>query len=148
MIGGTVVGLLSVVAGVFVAALINSLTDVKPPPPPPPPAINIGAIQLFTDYHENGIAADGKYKGSSLQVTGTISAIGKDIMDKGFLALGTPNPFMSIHAELQDQELSKATILEKGRTVQVRCQGNGMILGDVVLKDCIIIDAGLAGRSP
>ncbi|MDX9925554.1 MAG: hypothetical protein RBS48_12395, partial [Ignavibacteriaceae bacterium] len=49
--------------------------------------IKITASQLVADYKANQVAADSKYKGNIVEVTGTISTIGKDIMDTPYISL-------------------------------------------------------------
>jgi osmotically-inducible protein OsmY len=78
------------------------------------------------------------YKGRTLAVTGTVSSINKDFTDSVYLMLETSNEFMGIHANLRGSEVSKASTLSKGSIVTVVCEGNGMIVGSPMLKDCVI----------
>jgi TPR repeat protein len=52
--------------------------------------------------------------------------------------LETSNEFMGVHADLRGSEISKASTLSKGNTVTVVCEGNGLIVGSPMLKDCVI----------
>ena len=102
------------------------------------PAQNVSAERLFLDYQRNEVSADSMYKGRTLAVTGTVSSINKDFTDSVYLMLETSNEFMGIHANLRGSEVSKASTLSKGSTVTVVCEGNGMIVGSPMLKDCVI----------
>lgn len=102
------------------------------------PAQNVSAERLFLDYQRNEVSADSMYKGRTLAVTGTVSSINKDFTDSVYLMLETSNEFMGIHANLRGSEVSKASTLSKGSIVTVVCEGNGMIVGSPMLKDCVI----------
>jgi len=102
------------------------------------PAQNVSAERLFLDYQRNEVSADSMYKGRTLAVTGTVSSINKDFTDSVYLMLETSNEFMGVHANLRGSEVSKASTLSKGSTVTVVCEGNGMIVGSPMLKDCVI----------
>lgn len=102
------------------------------------PAVTVGAAQLWTDYQNNEVAADEKYKGRLLLVTGTIASIDKDAFDNMVVRLQSPNQFMNVHAKLEDSEKSEAARLSKGQKVTVKCEGGGMIIGSPMLRDCTI----------
>jgi osmotically-inducible protein OsmY len=102
------------------------------------PAQNVSAERLFLDYQRNEVSADSMYKGRTLAVMGTVSSINKDFTDSIYLVLETSNQFMGVHANLRGSEASKASTLSKGSAVTVVCEGNGMIVGSPMLKDCVI----------
>jgi osmotically-inducible protein OsmY len=102
------------------------------------PAQDVSAERLFLDYQRNEVSADSMYKGRTLAVMGTVSSINKDFTDSVYLVLETSNQFMGVHANLRESETSKASTLSKGSTVTVVCEGNGMIVGSPMLKDCVI----------
>jgi len=113
----------------------SSKTSTSTPTPEEPP-INVSAERLFEAYQRNEIAADSVYKGKTLEVTGTVTSINKDIADSPYLMLATSNEFMGVHADLQGNQMSAAATLTPGSVVTVVCQGEGMILGSPMLKDC------------
>ena len=45
------------------------------------PNVTVSARKLYKEYNANEIAADEKYKGQIIQVSGIIRDIGNDIMD-------------------------------------------------------------------
>ena len=51
------------------------------------PVLSVNSKTLYKDYSNNEIAADDKYKGKIIQVTGTIRDIGNDIMDDAYVTL-------------------------------------------------------------
>ncbi|MFO0667430.1 MAG: hypothetical protein U0174_26000 [Polyangiaceae bacterium] len=106
-------------------------------PPPKREAIAITATQLFNDYTANEVAADEKYKGQLLLVSGSISAIDKDFLNHVIVRLRSPNEFMPVDAKLDDSERSKAGSLAKGQSVRLLCQGRGRLIGRPQLVDCV-----------
>ena len=46
------------------------------------------ANALFEAYDTNSVAADAKYEGKIVEVSGTIQDIGQDIMDTAYLIIG------------------------------------------------------------
>ena len=51
------------------------------------PNLIVSAKKLYKDYNANEIAADEKYKGKIIEVTGVIRDIGNDIMDNAYVTL-------------------------------------------------------------
>lgn len=48
----------------------------------------VGADNYAKEYDDNEIAADQKFKGKKLLITGKIESINKDIAGNGYLSLG------------------------------------------------------------
>ena len=51
------------------------------------PSVKISASRLYKEYDANEIAADQKYKGKIIEVTGVIRDIGNDIMNNAYVTL-------------------------------------------------------------
>jgi hypothetical protein len=98
----------------------------------------VEAERLNAAYQANEVAADNKYKGRLLAVSGTVQSISKDFADDTYLAIATSNEFMPIHANLQQRYVAQAAALQKGQQITVVCKGNGMMIGSPMLKDCAI----------
>src|SRR3954468_1002371 len=58
--------------------------------PNPAPDINVTADELVQAYKANEVAADQRFKGKILLVSGTVDTIGKDVMD---------TPYVSFHSD-------------------------------------------------
>lgn len=99
-------------------------------------AQKVSALKLFIDYQRNEVAADNIYKGRLLAVTGIVTSINKDMFDKVYVSLATPNQFMNVQAHLDGESESQAAALERGHGVTVICTGGGMILGSPMLQRC------------
>jgi hypothetical protein len=101
-------------------------------------AVNVNALQLWSDYQANEVAADARYKGKALWVRGMVVNIRKDFTDSVVVELGTPNEFERVEAYLKDSETDKAAALSKGDPIIVLCRGKGMVVGSPMLSDCLI----------
>jgi hypothetical protein len=103
---------------------------------PPAPPIAISADDLYAAYKANEVAADAKYKGKTLEVTGVVGSISKDVMDDPYITLvTTENEFETVNAYFSKGAMQKLSELRKGQGVTVTCRGNGMVLTSPML-DC------------
>ena len=63
---------------------LDSSTQVQPAAVETP-TTKVTATQMLADYEANEVAADQKYKGNMVEVSGTIKNIGKDILDTPYV---------------------------------------------------------------
>lgn len=112
------------------AGAVNVMTE---------PAIQVTPAQLFAEYEANDIAADRKYKGKVLQMTGTVDNISRDILDTIYVTLKAGNAtFFRIQCFFDDGSEEAVAKLSSGQslTIRGRCDGK---FGNVMLKDCAIV---------
>ncbi|HEX7773344.1 MAG TPA: hypothetical protein VF435_13035 [Pyrinomonadaceae bacterium] len=81
-IGAVIVGY-SPSSGAFTT---NSKTETAAP-------IVVSATALVADYEANEVAADRRYKGQTLEVTGVVDSIGNDILDSMYVTLDSGERF-------------------------------------------------------
>lgn len=95
------------------------------------------ASELLVAYDENEVAADQKYKGKKILITGKVESIGKDIMDDSYVVLEGDGYFLNVHCTMKDE--NTAASMKKGRiyTLLGECEG-GSVLGGVVMRKCTI----------
>lgn len=105
------------------------------PPAAEEAAIAVTAVQLFADYQENEIAAEAKYNGKRLKVSGKIEKIAKVLGDP-VVEFKTTNEFMPVYAKFKDD--SAVTALKRGQKVTVICRGDDVSLGHARLADCAV----------
>jgi hypothetical protein len=109
-------------------------TDAKPA------ATEVTATDLVKAYKANEIAANEKFKGKELLVSGTIESIDAGMSDKPTIVLktgmdyGMNNP----RADLADSDMKKAATLKKGQAIKMLCVGNSEMAGTPMLDDCVI----------
>ncbi len=104
------------------------------------PAVKVTAVKLASDYEANEVSADATYKGKILEVTGTISNIGKDILDTPYVALsdGTQYSITSVQCMFDKSDQGQLTSLAKNTKITLQGRGNGK-LGNILLNDCMIV---------
>jgi hypothetical protein len=101
------------------------------------PSLKVSAIKLYADYEANGVAADEKYKDKVLQVTGKITTIDRDIMDKIYITLKGNQYFGDVQCFFAEDHIQTAMKLSKGQKITVKGKCNGKMM-NVLLKGCII----------
>lgn len=105
--------------------------------------IAVTAPVLVADYEANEIAADRKYKGQILEITGVVDSIGKDILDSMYVTLDSDERFgiTNVQCFFDKSEETNLAALSKGRslTVRGRCDGK---FGNVLIKECAIVRVG------
>jgi len=78
------------------------------------------------------VAADAKYKGKVLDVSGTVTEIGNDMLGDAFVALYGDGMF-SVQCFFNDK--AQLAAINKGQKVQLKgvCDG---LMGNVLIKKC------------
>lgn len=102
------------------------------------PVIDVAARTLASAYEANEVAADADYKGKVVLVTGIVDSINKDIGDDPVVILKANEMFSGVHCSMDDSQAGTAARLSKGQQVSMRGRVSGMILGSVMIKDCIV----------
>jgi len=104
------------------------------------PAIEISSKDLAAEYDKNEIAADNKYGGKNVRVTGEVQDMGKDFMDEVYITLEGKDLFQSVQVYFDDSEAEgKAAELSKGDTVTIEGECDGMII-NVQIVDAVFVD--------
>ncbi|WP_009904341.1 OB-fold protein [Burkholderia thailandensis] len=108
-----------IVPGDPTAAEFAPTTTAAAPQQTPP--IQITAQQLYAEYHANEVAADLKYKGRRLAVTGAIADIKKDVFDDPIVSLQVDgDPFHTVNAYFGKDKIEQIAKLQKRK----HCSGN------------------------
>lgn len=102
---------------------------------PPVQAIKVSAETLMRDYTANEVAADAKYKDKLIEVSGVISSIGKDILNKPYVALQTSDVIFTVQCMFDPSASSKLVNLTKDKSITVTGTMSGK-MGNVILKQC------------
>ncbi len=97
--------------------------------------IQITAEHLYAEYHANEVAADLRYKGHWLAVTGAIADIKKDVFGEPVVSLRVDgDPFHTVNAYFGKDKIEQIAKLQKGSTVAITCRGDGMFIMSPNLK--------------
>lgn len=104
-------------------------------------AIKISAVQLSEEYNANKVAADAKYKGKTLEISGVIDNIGKDIVDTPYVTLkGRELSLFGVQCMFGKTDEPKLATLSKGRNITLRGEMSGELIGNVVVRSCQIVE--------
>jgi aspartyl/asparaginyl-tRNA synthetase len=100
----------------------------------------VSAGDLYSEYKANEVAADAQYKGKTVQVTGIVDSIGKDILDTAYVTLTEGGEYemwgvQCMFAEKYESELAQ---LSKGQTVTIQGKVEGYLI-NVLLHESILI---------
>jgi hypothetical protein len=125
----------ALVVGAAVAACADQLPDQDLRILQITPAAKLSADFLWNDYQSDRNAADDRYWGRAIEMTGKVSSVSQD--PPRIVFLQQTEPPLGIEARLLDERaaetLATATVGER-LTLRCFCEG---LAGNVVLKSCI-----------
>jgi hypothetical protein len=98
--------------------------------------ITVTPIQYYTDYQDNQIAADDKYKGNKINISGKIQGIGRDKQDGVFITLSAGDFIEDVRCFLQNEDAVKE--LKKGNKISLSGIGKGRDIFGPELEECVI----------
>lgn len=101
---------------------------------------------LSKAYKENEVAADEKYKGQRVLVSGRVKGVNKDISGAPFVSLPGASMFEDVSARFPRDSVSELAKYKKGMNVKLVCEVSGLTLLNVSLKDCTSLDDYLAAQ--
>lgn len=128
---------------------VESSASSSTPSPEPAPPIAVTAFELQRAYGANTVAADDKYKGVRLLVSGTVKDINTDIAGAAYLVLASGDEFSNPKATMASSERTSASKLRQGQAVTLLCVGGGDILKSAMLENCVFSAPGaVASESP
>ncbi|MCK5577553.1 MAG: hypothetical protein KAI14_04470 [Dehalococcoidales bacterium] len=110
-------------------------------PGPAKPVIELTVDQLISDYAEDANAADAKYSGRLLEVSGVASRVEvNDTMDVRYIVLVSTNQeqLQSIRCVFDKKYGPEMNRLEKGQKVTIQGIYEGSLI-DFRMKDCVIV---------
>jgi len=96
----------------------------------------LSANALFNEYDKNSVAADAKYEGKIVKVSGTIQSIGKDIIDTAYLVIGGSGFLDGVQCMLPRGQEGLVASVSKGQYVTLKGKVSGQIMGNVIVNNC------------
>lgn len=106
----------------------------------------VSSTQLATEYDDNEVSADEKYKNKLILIKGKVESISKDFMGYPYLALDGLNMFQMVKATFDKANTSQLSNIKKGQNVQIVCQVDSYIIGSVLLEACQSLDSYLTSN--
>lgn len=118
----------------------QAATDTPAPAPVPvqaQPAIEIRAEELAQLYDQNEVAADDRFRGKRLLVTGALTQIRKDFTDDIVLQLKARG-LMGVQARVIPEQKGAVAQLRNGQEITLDCECRGATLGAPSLWGCTL----------
>lgn len=146
---GTILSAVAILIAILqIVAIVVFAANLPPPPTTSlstPADVTITAEQLDTDYDDNVAAADAKYKGKTIDVTGVVERVADDVKQYRMTVELTGN-FSTVDCDFGTSDKSTLSSLKTGSTVTIRgkCIGRRTIDGEkyVTLENCVIVPPG------
>lgn len=102
------------------------------------PILRISAKKLYDAYEENEIAADLKYKDEVYIISGTITSIGKDIMNTPYIVLEAGNVIGGVQCLFGRSDDVILARLSKNQSVYVKGTIKGKTLTNILVRKCAL----------
>ena len=103
------------------------------------PGKAITAEELVEAYRMEPADGAGKYKGQTLDVTGTVTRKGKDFQNNLYVNLGGENKYIEVHCTYNEAQSEQMSALQPGQQATIRGVCNGRFMSDVVLKNSVLV---------
>jgi len=103
------------------------------------PAIKVSASEIYADYKANQVAADTKYKGKTIEVSGTINSIGKDILDTPYVSLNAGDILSTVQCMFDKGDSAQLATLAKDTRIVLTGKVRGQVIMNVLLDNCSIV---------
>ena len=101
----------------------------------------LSANQLIQEYNNNEVAADNKYNGKIVLISGIIRDISKGMFDTPRIKIGGKeflDGLDSVRCYFTKDDEPSIARLYKGQHVKIRGKVTGMTMGNVQVKDCTL----------
>lgn len=105
---------------------------------PMKPPMDITASLLSQEYATNKVAAEQRFRGNVVKITGIVQRVGADDGDLAVLLEGM-NSRTSVVAFLGPQQEEKAATIHQGDAVALFCGGDKIVSGNPTLRGCHIV---------
>ena len=106
----------------------------------------VEATQLISEFNQNDSAANARYLGQVVAVTGMVKGLEKDDEGKYTLVLGDTTDMSSVRCALDSTHAADATGLQRGQAVKIRGaftgfkkDDTGLLGSDVELNRAVVI---------
>lgn len=101
-----------------------------------PVAASVTALELSKEYKDNEVAANAKYKGKVVEVTGKVKSVSDTKVElEGF-------NFADVDCNFGSSQQASVSNLKVGSTATIRGRCAGEVIFDVELNDCIVMPGG------
>lgn len=104
------------------------------------PEVTVTSIELAKAYKDNEVAADQKYKGKRIEISGKVTGVDNGTFDNEIIVKLTDGEydFSGPMCYMKPSEHDKVVNYTKGQQVTLIGTGNSATIGSPMLKDCVI----------
>ena len=107
-------------------------------PTTPSPAISVTPREIESAYEENTVAADEKYKGKSLGITGTAKEISTNITGEAIITMVGNDKMSDPVLNFVKVNLRSVAQIKPGQTISAICTGEGDSMKTPLLGNCTL----------
>ena len=103
--------------------------------------IRVTAEELWQAYDANELAADQRYRDKVLEVTGTVSKVGRSYNDEPYIELDTRQDFTTtgVRCYFAEEHVAQFASLQVGDPLVVRGRNGGIDLFDIEMHGCTVV---------
>lgn len=104
------------------------------------PQITITSVNIAKEYSENEVAADEKYKGKMIEISGKVTSIDNGTFDNEMIVKLTDGQydFNGPWCYMKESEKDKVLAFKKGQQVTLIGTGDSATLKSPILKSCVV----------
>lgn len=104
------------------------------------PEVKVTSANLIKEYSENEVAADTKYKGKLVEVSGKVSGVDNGTFDNEMIVKLSDGQydFNNAWCYMKDSERDKVLAFKKGQQTTLIGTGDSATIGYPVLKNCSV----------
>lgn len=104
------------------------------------PEVTVTSAALAKAYKDNEVAADQKYKGKLIEISGTVTGVDNGTFDNEIIVKLTDGEydFSGPMCYMKPSEHDKVVSYTKGQQVTLIGTGNSATIGSPMLKDCVV----------
>lgn len=132
--------LTSTAKGTPVSTTTSAGSTAAPEVPAQTPPMQVTADALYSAYNQNEVAADAKYKGNVVEVSGIINTIGKDVLNTPYVTLNAGEyAFPDVQCMFSQADESQLATLSSGQRITMDGVVSGESLTIVEIDGCAIV---------
>jgi hypothetical protein len=129
--------------GLLVLAACKPPDQPKAGPDPVGPQVSVKADDLLKDYQSNALAADGKYKGKRIVITGKVGSVQKAPLYGYVLQLmpfeANELSLTGVTCILGHEPQPEVAQLKEGDSVKVIGTCDGQVVGQLKIAKCLLM---------
>jgi hypothetical protein len=106
------------------------------------PEVVVTSINLSKEYSENEVAADEKYKGKIIEISGKVSGVDNGVFDNEMIIKLSDGQydFNAPWCYMEAGEKEKVLAFKKGQQVTLIGRGESATMKSPILKECVVKD--------